>query len=243
MRDLQLCPLILGISLAGLWACSPRSEAIGQPSSHALSGQSVETKRVALDAASGDQFGFAVAISGDTAVVGAYYDDDMGTTSGSAYIFVRDGATWSQQQKLIAADGVSGDQFGFAVAVSGDTVVVGAPKSDDGGADAGCAYVYTLGGNTWSLQEKLVASDGGKGDNFGYSVGVGGDTVVVGAYLDKDKNASIGSAYVFTRSGSTWDEQQKLVPSDGLADDQFGHAVAISGETIVVGAPYHDAQG
>ncbi|HND20040.1 MAG TPA: hypothetical protein PLB18_11735, partial [Acidobacteriota bacterium] len=204
---------------------------------------SQQQKLTASDGAASDIFGWSVAITGETAVVGARGDDiGANTDQGSAYVFVRSGTTWSQQQKLTASDGAAFDQFGLSVAISGETVVVGAAGDDIGAAiDQGSAYVFVRSGATWSQQQKLTASDGAGDDEFGQSVAISGETVVVGAFLD-DIGANIdqGSVYVFVRTGATWSEQQKLTASDGAMSDQFGISVAISGETVVVGAYLDD---
>ena len=118
-------------------------------------------------------------------MIGAHRNNFGGNTDqGSAYVFVRRGATWTQQQRLTAADGAASDYFGIAVAISGDTVVVGASYDDPGGNfDQGSAYVFVRSGSTWTQQQKITASDGVTFDNFADSVAISGDTVVVGAYL------------------------------------------------------------
>ena len=167
----------------------------------------------------------SVAISGDTVVIGALFDDGAaGFEQGSAYVFVRSGGVWSQQQKLEASDAAAGDVFGISVAISGDTVVVGA-WLDDGaaGVDQGSAYVFVRSGGVWSQQQKLEASDAGAGDGFGLSVAISGDTVVISAVFDDGPaGADQGSAYVFVRSGGVWSQQQKLEASDAGAGDLFG---------------------
>ena len=145
-----------------------------------------EQKVIASDGAAYDYFGVSVALSGDTALVGAYYDD-VGANSeqGSAYVFTRSGTTWTQQGQLTASDGAELDLFGVSVALSGDTALVGA-FLDDVGANSyqGSAYVFTRSGTTWSQQGQLTASDGAAGDLFGISVALSGDTALVGAFLD-----------------------------------------------------------
>src|SRR5439155_610697 len=138
------------------------------------------------DGAGSAFFGYSVAVSGDTAVVGAYYDDTpAGTDAGSASVFVRSGTTWTQQAHLTAADGAAYDDFGTSVAVSGDTAVVGAYLDDTpAGADAGSASVFVRSGTTWTQQAHLTAADGAAYDYFGVSVAVSGNTAVVGAYYD-----------------------------------------------------------
>jgi hypothetical protein len=193
----------------------------------------------ASDGAQQDQLGYSVAISGDTAVVGANGADTAGgTNAGAAYVFTRSGGVWTQQQKLTASDGAQGDFFGFSVAISGDTVIVSAHTKDTaGGSDAGAAYVFTRSGGVWTQQQKLTASDGAQGDLFGFSVAISGDTAIVGAvHHDLGIITDAGAAYVFTRVGGVWNQQQKLTASDGQLDSLFGHSVAINGDTAVVGA-------
>jgi len=153
-----------------------------------------ETKLTASDGAVNDLFGISVAIAGDTIVVGAQGDDDNGTGSGSAYLFMRTGLTWTQQAKLTASDAAASDHFGNSVAIAGDTIVVGAIFDDDSGTESGSAYVFTRAGTTWTEQAKLTASDGAANDWFGTSVAIAGDTIVVGAIFNKDNGTSNGSA-------------------------------------------------
>ncbi len=202
-----------------------------------------QRKLTAADGAAEDLFGRAVALSGDTAVIGAPRDNVTGDDQGSAYVFTRSGAVWTLQQKLTADDGAADDDFGRSVALSIDTVVVGA-DSDTIGANAGqgSAYVFTRGGAVWTQQQKLTANDGAAGDHFGVSVAISGDTVVVGANLaDIFPNVDQGAAYVFTRSGAVWTPQQKLTANDGAANDFFGVSVTLSGDTVVVGAYFDDS--
>src|SRR5215468_4102319 len=206
----------------------------------------LQQKLTAQDGVAKSEFGFSVAISGDTVVIGAPLDDTGGNgDQGSAYVFTRSGAVWTQQQKLTAQDGAANDLFGYSVAISGETVAVSA-LGDDIGANEnqGSAYVFTRSDTTWTQQQKLIANDGSTGEFFGRSVALSGDTVVVGKNLDKvGANDEQGSAYVFTRSGTVWTQQQKLIADDGAEDDQFGRSVAISGDTLAVGAPFGDIGG
>jgi hypothetical protein len=197
---------------------------------------SQQAKLTASDGAAGDMFGCSVSISGDYAVVGAYYDGDKGYASGSAYIFKRDSTTWSQQAKLTASDGAAEDFFGCSVSISGDYAVVGAYYNDDNGTDSGSAYIFKRDGTTWSQQAKLTASDGAAGDGFGWSVSISGDYAFIGANLDDDKGDASGSAYIFKRDGTTWSQQAKLTAYDGAAGDVFGCSVSISGDYAIVGA-------
>jgi hypothetical protein len=209
-----------------------------------------------VDAGNNDRFGHSVSISSDgsTAVVGAYLDDDNGqSNSGSAYIFVRSGGTWTQQAKLTAGTDAGGaDYFGFRVSISGDgsTVIVGAYQDDDNGqSGSGSAYIFVGSGGTWTQQAKLTAgADAGASDNFGYSVSISSDgsTAIVGARYDDDNGQSnSGSAYIFVRSGGTWTQQRKLTAEDASANDHFGYSVSISsdGNIAIVGARYDDDNG
>ena len=210
----------------------------------------------------GDYLGSAVAVEGDVAVVGAPGHDtpaDLGTGGAWVFRFNDNDSRWIEEQELLASASESGDSFGDAIAFSGDTIVIGAYGDDDGpfGFNAGSAYVFRynsegLPGMRWIEEAKLVASDVAAGDNFGKSVGVFGNTIVVGAYYDDDRGTSSGSAYIFqrndngtpTNSGDDfWEETQKLVPSDGAEYDKFGQAVAVDGDTIVVGADQDDDTG
>jgi hypothetical protein len=214
----------------------------------------------ASNTGAGDSFGFAVAISGDTIVVGAIAEDSNATgvngdgannsksDSGSAYVFVRSGTTWSQQAYLKASITTAGDQFGYSVGVSGDSVVIGSFWESTTQFSSGAAYVFVRSGTTWSQQAFLKASNIGAGDHFGTSVAISDNTLIVGSILE-DSNATgingnqndetaldSGAAYVFVRSGTVWSQQAYLKASNTGTADYFGSSVAISGDTVVVGA-------
>jgi len=195
-----------------------------------------QAKLLASDGAAGDYFGYDAALDGDTALIGALMDDDNGVDSGSAYVFTRTGTTWTQQAKLLASDGAAGNHFGYFVRLDGDTAIVGANWDDDNGNKSGSAYVFTRTGTTWTQQQKLLASDGAEGDRFGGSIAVSGDTALIGAYYDDDNGVDSGSMYIFTRTGTTWTQQQKLLASDGAAGDIFGGIVSLSGDSALIGA-------
>jgi hypothetical protein len=199
-----------------------------------------QVKLTALDGAANDTFGGNVALFGDTAVIGAMRDDDKGDNSGSAYVFTRSGSDWNQQAKLTASDGANGDAFGQSIALSGDTLVIGAPHDGDQGDDSGSVYVFTWSGTVWKQQAKLTAADGAKGDVFGISVALSGDTIVVGADLNDEKALNAGAVYVYTRSGSSWSQQAKLTAADGAETDIFGVRVALSGDTALISARRDD---
>ncbi|MCK6483155.1 MAG: thrombospondin type 3 repeat-containing protein [Phycisphaerae bacterium] len=225
----------------------------------------------------GDQFGYSVAVSGDTVVVGAPGEDSSATgvngnqadnsasDSGAAYVFVRSGGVWSQQAYLKASNTQAGDAFGISVAVSGDTIVVGAyledsnatgvngNQADNSANNSGAAYVFVRSGGVWSQQAYLKASNTDANDQFGLSARVNGDTVVVGAWFEASSSTGVdgnqadnsanssGAAYVFVRSGTIWSQQAYLKASNTGADDRFGFAVAASGDTVVVGAWLEDS--
>lgn len=199
-----------------------------------------QAKLVAGDGAANDYFGNSVSMSGDTVVIGAASKDSTSpslSNSGSAYVFVRSGTSWTQEAQLVASDAADDDKFGTSVAISGDYIIVGAFVDDDNGSASGSAYVFMRTGTTWSEQAKLTASDGANGDNFGYSVSISGSYAVVGAEHDDTEQ---GSAYVFERTGSTWSQMQKLTASDAATNVDFGQSVSISGSSIIIGAPAHD---
>ncbi len=221
-----------------------------------------------------DGFGTSVAVSDNTIVVGAYGESSSTTGvnsvpnkalygSGAAYVFVRSGAQWSQQAYLKASN--SGfNLFGTSVAVSGNTVVVGAYTEasstrgvnsvpNEAAFGSGAAYVFVRSGGTWRQQAYLKASNTGTEDSFGFSVAVSGDTVVVGAYGESSSTTGLngnqannragdsGAAYVFTRSGGRWNQQAYLKASNTGPSDRFGGFVAISGSTIISGASQEDS--
>ncbi len=196
---------------------------------------------VAGEAASFDRMGQAVAVSGNTAVVGAYLATQSGSSdAGTAYVFLRNGtASWARQQKIAHPNPAVNDLFGNAVAISGDTIAIAAILDDEGAAtNAGAVYIFTRSGSVWTLQQRVIANDPTSDAGFGRSVAIEGNTLLVGAHR---ANAGKGAAYVYTRSGSTWTQQQRLVASDGLVGDYLGASVAISGDRLVLGAERADA--
>ena len=202
-----------------------------------------EAKLLPSDGAADDHFGQSVSIDGDYAVVGAYWHDDNGTNSGSAYVFIRSGTSWTQEAKLLPIGGAAEDFFGTSVSISGDYIVVGAELNDDNGSNSGSAYVFKRSGTSWAQQDKLLPSDGAMDDNFGQSVSISGDYAVVGASSNNDNGNNSGSAYLFKRTGTSWAEVTKLLAFDAAADDKFGISVSISGDCTIVGALSDDDDG
>jgi hypothetical protein len=230
----------------------------------------------ASNTGAGDHFGFSVSISEDTIVVGARYEDsnatgvngtqaDDTTDSGAAYVFVRDGTSWTHQAYIKASNTGTEDRFGSAVSISGNTIVVATYAEDssatgvngtqtDNSADnSGAAYIFVREGTTWAQQAYLKASNTREADWFGYSVSISGDTIVVGAYGEDSNDTEVngdqnndgaeqsGAAYVFVRNNSIWTQQAYLKASNTEAGDHFGFSVSISGDTIVVGARWEDS--
>jgi hypothetical protein len=193
------------------------------------------TQQVELTAADGGEsasFGYSVAMDDTTAIIGAP-GSTLAHLSGAAYIFERQATTWNLQMELAPPDAYF---FGAAVAVSGDTLIVGAPWTGDD--HTGAAYVFVRNGTTWSMQAKL-SGDAGPADQFGSSVGVSGSTAIVGAPASGTLGGGLEAAYIFVRSGTAWTMQAKLAASDGTLGDNFGWSVALSASTAVVGAPAH----
>jgi len=194
-----------------------------------------QAKLNASDAAANDNFGWSVSISDDTIVVGSWHGSDgSGTHPGAAYVFVRNGAVWSEEAKLHPTGEIT--RFGHVVAVSGDTIIVGGRDTDNtDGTYSGAIYVFNRVNGSWIQQAQLTAPE--ELDDFGSYIAISGDTVVAGQELTlNEKGETIGAAFVFVRSGNTWSNQAKLMPSDLAEENYFGTSVAISGDTVVVGA-------
>ncbi len=202
-----------------------------------------EQKLVPQDAFSEIEFGHAVDISGNLIAVAAPRDDDQGPQSGSVYVFRHDGGSWVQEAKLLAADGAPGDGFGSALAADGERLVIGARGDDDSGADSGSVYVFRDDKTGWVQEAKLMAADGGPQDQFGFSGDISGDTILIGAFRDDDRDYDAGAVYVFRRDGTSWAQSQKLLAKDGYALDHFGVSVALQGSTALVGAQWDDDMG
>lgn len=234
-----------------------------------------QTYLKASNAESSDWFGHSVAISGNTAVVGAPWEDSTATginndqgnndalDAGAAYVFVRNRAgKWEQQAYLKASNTEADDQFGYSVAISGDTIAVGAlyeassdagvngNENDNGAPYSGAVYVYVRSASgIWSKQAYLKASNAEDGDFFGHSVAISRDTIVVGAHQERSNATEVngnqfdnsapeaGAAYVFVRENGQWTQQAYLKAPNPDVSDVFGISVAVSGDLVVVGAP------
>ena len=195
----------------------------------------------------GNQFGRSVGLDQDTLVVGdSFQNESMASQAGTVSVFTRTGGTWTEQQELTASDPAQGDVLGESISIDGSTFVAGAPDHTHGGTAGGAAYVYVQSGGLWAVQQELLPADKAPGQNFGRSVGILGDTVVVGApevFEPISFSGGTGAAYVFVRSGSTWSQQQKLTASDATTDHVFGFSVALDAQRVISGAPGADGTG
>ena len=198
---------------------------------------SASAKLVSGDSGQGKKFGTYVAIDGGTIIAGAPADFSKGTDSGAAVVFTKADGVWTEQAKLVGDDTGAGDLLGQVVGLSGDTAVIGAPGDTPVGTGSGSAYVFARGEGIWAQQAKLTASDAGMGDQFGRSVAISGDTIIIGAPTDTPTGTDSGSAYVFTRTDGVWTEQAKLTTGEAFTtNSMFGWSVAIDGDTAAVGA-------
>jgi hypothetical protein len=190
---------------------------------------------VAWDGSAGEQFGYDVAVHGNVAVIGANEDDDLGTNSGSAYTFVLDGTEWTQEQKLLASDGETGDLFGLSVDAWGDYIAVSAPREDEMAQAAGAVYIFHRLGAKWIERQKIVPFDGESWDAFGTRLAMD-DGVLIVASSDDDAGENSGAAYVYRFEGDEFVFEQKLLASDAGPADSFGSDVAVTGALALVGA-------
>ena len=198
-------------------------------------------KLTADDGVDNDQFGYSVALSGTTALVGSVFAAvGDNTNQGAVYVFSNAGGTWTQTQKLTSDDGVAGDQLGWSVAIDGDLALLGAPQTTIGGNQGqGAVYAFTQSGGSWTQTAKLSTDDGAFADLFGFSIALQGTTAVISApNATIGANANQGAAYVFTLSDASWTQGPKLFADDGAATENFGYSVAFDGTTALIGAPF-----
>ena len=223
-------------------------------------------KLVPLDRGTNDQFGHSVSISGNYAIIGAYFEDEdtsgINTVSnaGSAYVFEKNSSgIWTEKQKIVASDRGGNDYFGWSVSISGNYVLIGAYQEDHDTSGinplygAGSSYLFERNPTgVWVEKQKIVASDRGGNDYFGVSVSISGNYAVIGAYREDQDTAGMntlndaGSAYLFERNSiGVWVEKQKIVASDRASTDRLGWSVSISGNNAVIGAYQedHDTSG
>ncbi len=203
-----------------------------------------EQKIVPSDGAFDDNFGSTVSLDGDVLVAGSPQANIEIEDEGAAYVFRRNGTTWTEEQKLTAADGGEQQYFGRSVSVDAGRILVGSDQDDDLGVFSGSAYVFRFNGSSWVQEQKLTANDGTANDFFGATVCIQGERAIIGSIYDDVPFLNSGSAYVFRRVGTVWTQEGKLTAgADSGAEDFFGGSVAISGVRAVVGARLEDQSG
>ncbi|MFC3123098.1 FG-GAP repeat protein [Agaribacter flavus] len=202
-----------------------------------------EAKLIAAPAYANDTLGGNVALNDHIAMLGAIRRDDKGEDSGAVFAFEKEANTWSQKQMITAPDTKTGDAFGQSIALTNRFMVIGAPRSDSPEQDSGSAYVFIRNDNTWQFHSKLVADDAVKGDLFGISVAIDGNTILVGADLNDEKAENAGAVYVYAFNGRHWKQQAKLMAEDGGDTDIFGVRVALNGNTALISARRDDIEG
>jgi len=202
----------------------------------------LEAKLIAPDASSGAEFGRVVAIQGNLVIVGARFAQvDSLSKAGAVYVFRKHKGSWRYEDKIISPTPADDDNFGRALAIQGDTLVVTARKEKSTANDVGAAYIYRYKGGRWVHTEKLTASDPAAGAYFGQSVAIQGNRLAIGA-RNADPNGA-GAVYLFRRTADGWLEFAKVTPPDGVSDDQFGFTVAMVGNEMAVGARRADLTG
>jgi len=183
-----------------------------------------------------DQFGRAVDVFGNYAIVGADGNDDRADNAGAAYMLHSDGHAWQPVQKLSAIDGEEYDFFGCSVSIDNDLAIIGAYGDDDHGNNSGASYIFAKDDDYWYELTKLKAQDSKSQDFFGCSVDISGNYMIVGAYGAQDNGSHSGAAYIFVRDAHGIYQQQKLIIGDAEPFDYFGYSVSISGDYAIIGA-------
>ncbi len=229
-------------SWASLKKAIAQAQGISAPAQIRLEGAG---SSLGSDGSENDRFGYSVDLDGDTALVGIPQDASGAGYSGSAYVFQWTGSDWEPQAKLIADGAYTATRLGMAVAIKGNTAVLGAPFTTvEERSFQGAVWVFTRDDGVWSEQATLIAVDGESNDRFGTSVAISQDTILVGAERgDSPGVTDGGAAYVFARQGSSWTLDAKLQAIDRAPNDLFGAAVALDGNTALVGAYWHDVDG
>lgn len=200
-----------------------------------------QQKIVPTDVSEDDRFGHAVSVSEDLIVVGSPLDTGLNSRSGSSYVFRFDGVDWVEEQRLVASDGQENDEFGVSVSISKKNMIVGTSSGIVN--NPGAAYLFGFNGLEWVETQKIQSSDSIDGDHFGRAVSIWENLAIVGANKTHDLGLNSGAAYVYDKVGSIWIEQQKLLATDGDAENQFGSAVAINGDHALIGAWLDDDRG
>jgi hypothetical protein len=189
------------------------------------------------------QFGNALAINGNTLFVGAPMHDSFGANAGAVYVFTFDGVSWVQRQKLIGADTASSDRFGSALALNDGWLAVSAPLHSSPGSPGGAVYLFEFDGVSWVQRYKVGAPDTIAGDRFGSAIALDNGWLAVGVPLHRFVGSASGAVYLFEFNGTAWVQRQKFVASDTVGGDQFGSALALENQRLVIGAPLHSSNG
>ena len=236
-NSVALTSTVAAVGAPAATAASHAGQGLVRVYSNASGAWGAPTVLTAAAGAAGDSFGQSVAFGEKTLIVGATLRDVSGRANqGAAYVFVSGLTGWTEQATLTASDGAAGDYFGDSVSIAGDTILVGARQRQSG---QGAAYVFTGGGSTWTQRARLTGPGGAAGDDFGRAVALHAGTAVVGAPLDNVGTAADqGSVTVFTGSGATWTADAWLSGYGPEAGPWFGDSVAVSGDTVVVGASH-----
>ncbi len=190
-------------------------------------------------------FGHSVAISGEQIIIGAFQHGERGYGAGAAYIFEKTGAGWSQTARLTANYGEKNDSFGYSVAISPDTAIIGAYREDGSAKDSGAAYIFKKSGTEWYQSAKIIPAnhDGGAGDGFGRAVAIDGNLAAVGALRHSSKGLYSGAVYLFRQESNGWNQEKKLTPDGIEGGDFFGESVSLSGGWLIAGASGDDDRG
>ena len=225
---------ILALAVCALW---PATASFAQSACQ-------QARLTASDPGVFESFGYSVAVSGDTTIVGAQWDSELGTEAGAAYIFRPEGMMWTEMQKLLGSDQVAGDQFGHSVAIDGSVAMIGSLQHihpDAPGTGAVYAFRFDPDASVWIEEQEVLTATGAWADGFGEVVSLSDDLMLVGARFDDDNGANAGAAFVFRFDPDTsqWVEEQKLLASNGSGGDFFGSSVAVEGPLAVVGATNH----
>jgi len=245
-RHFTLTVLLAGFACLLLAGCQAKDEQVVEDTWASL------LKITASDTANTDNFGYAIALDGDYALIGAPGADRTLTDGGAAYLFLKSQGgldAWGQVKILAAEDASSSDFFGCAVSISGDYAVVGAGGENGSGTDQGAAYVFYRnqgGADNWGQVKKLVGSDTADLDGFGYAVAIDGTTIVIGADGEDGSGTDQGAAYIFTKDqggADNWGQVAKLVSGDPDDVNQFGYALTLKGDYALIGSPREDGAG
>ncbi|WP_154223760.1 FG-GAP repeat protein [Marinicella rhabdoformis] len=201
------------------------------------------TQLIPTDGGEFDRFGYSVSLSGDRALIGAYFNQNNNISTGSAYVFELIDGDWVQTSKLFVNDATSTEYFGWSVSLQGDRALVGAQSGRVNGINTGSAYVFDFINNNWIQSSKLTATDGLANDRFGFSLSLGYDKALIGATENSVNGTKTGAAYIFDFDGALWSQTSKLIADDGTEGDQFGNSVVLSNNRAVIGARYDDETG